>query len=237
MNIKIAKYDMKGGSTITYIFQSPIKMPRGSHYGSDFWITYSYKLKRRVNLYSYLEYTQFISLEMNPEVEFFCEQPLEISGTFNGKNKKSVFDFWVQYKNSNSEFQEVKYISELKGNDKKSVRSKEQTEFQKQWCDENNYKYAIITDEDIFKSRHYIGNLQLLRSHLIRSGIINKKDGEELLKKLRFANLTIGEIRNLNLVSEDNLLGILAKLLYDGIIEIDAISRPLDKSTEVHLCG
>lgn len=221
---------------MSYLFIKPIEMPRGSHYGSDYWIAYSYKLKRRVCLYSYLEYSQFISLEMNPLVEYFCEQPFEINGIFNGKNKKSVFDFWVQYKNSNSEFQEVKYISELKGNDKKAVRSKEQTEFQKQWCDENNYKYAIITDEDIFKSRHYIGNLQLLRSHLIRSGLINKKDCEVLCKELKFANLKLGEIRNLDLISEDILMSTLARLFYDGIIIIDTISRPLDKSTEVRLC-
>jgi len=221
---------------MSFMFKMPINMPRGSHYGSDYWITYSYKLKRRVCLYSYLEYSQFITLEMNPLVEYFCEQPFEISGIFNGKNKKSVFDFWVQYKNSNSEFQEVKYRSELVGSDKNAVRSKEQTEFQKQWCDENNYKYSIITDEDIFKSRHSIGNLQLLRSHLIRSGLTNKKDCEELCKQLKFTNLTIGEIRNLNLMSEDNLIGTLAKLYYDGILEIDTISRPLDKSTEVRLC-
>ena len=77
----------------------------------------------------------------------------------------------------------------------------------------------------------------MLRSHLIRSGITNKKDCEELCKQLKFTNLTVGEIRNLNLMSEDNLIGTLAKLYYDGIIEIDTISRPLDKSTEVHLCG
>ena len=116
---------------MAYLFNKPIEMPRGSHYGSDYWIIYSYKLKRRVRLYSYLEYAQFISLEMNPLVEYFCEQPFEINGTFNGKNKKSVFDFWVQYKNSNSEFQEVKYMSELIGSDKKALRSKEQTEFQR----------------------------------------------------------------------------------------------------------
>lgn len=221
---------------MSYLFNKPSEMPRGSHYGSDYWVTYSYKLKRRACLYSYLEYSHFISLEMNPLVEYFCEQPCEINGTFNGKSKKSVFDFWVQYKNNNSEFQEVKYLSELNGSDKNALRSKEQTEFQKQWCAENNYKYTIITDEDIFKSRHHIGNLQLLRSHLIQSGVINKKACEELYKKLKFSNLTIGEIRNLNLISEDNLIGTLAKLFYDGIIEIDTINRPLDKSTEVRIC-
>ena len=59
---------------MTYQYQSPIKMPRGSHYGSDYWISYSYKLKRKVRLFSMLEYSNFIELEMNSEVEFFCRE-------------------------------------------------------------------------------------------------------------------------------------------------------------------
>ena len=57
---------------MSYLYQTPIKMPRGLHYGSDYWISNSFKLKRNVHLYSMLEYANFIELEMNPSVEYFC---------------------------------------------------------------------------------------------------------------------------------------------------------------------
>ena len=52
-------------------------MPRGTHYGSDYWIIYSKKLQRQVHLYSMLEHANFIVLEMDSHVEYFCEREFD----------------------------------------------------------------------------------------------------------------------------------------------------------------
>lgn len=54
---------------------NPIEMPRGTHYGSNYWEAYSNKLKRKICLFSNLEYENFLSLEMNANVMKYCEQP------------------------------------------------------------------------------------------------------------------------------------------------------------------
>lgn len=95
-----------------YLYSTPISMPRGTHYGSDYWIIYSKKLQRQVHLYSMLEHANFIVLEMDSHVEYFCEQPLKITD-YNASKQQSVFDFWVYFTNGTYEFQEIKYSSEL----------------------------------------------------------------------------------------------------------------------------
>ena len=101
---------------MNHLFKTPIEMPRGSHYGSDYWICQSHKIKRRVHMYSMLEFWNFITLEMDSSVEYFCEQPfeIEIHDEKSEKIRKSVFDFWVLYTDGREEFQEVKYSSEIK---------------------------------------------------------------------------------------------------------------------------
>jgi hypothetical protein len=59
-------------------FTTPIEMPFSMHYGNEHYTTYSVKVGRVVNLFSKLEYFNFLTLETDPTVETFCEQPLEI---------------------------------------------------------------------------------------------------------------------------------------------------------------
>ena len=107
-------------------FEKPIDMPRGSHYGSNYFIVYSQKIKRNVKLYSNLEYYNFLTLEVDPNIEYFCEQPYEISINIGNTLRKAVFDMYVKYKDGREEFQEIKYKSELSGEDDASIRSQEQ---------------------------------------------------------------------------------------------------------------
>ena len=67
-------------------FDKPIKMPRGTHYGSNYWEVYSKKMGRKACFFSNLEYHNFLTLEMNPDVIQMCEQPLEIEIMVDGKN-------------------------------------------------------------------------------------------------------------------------------------------------------
>ena len=67
---------------MNYKFTTPIKMPRGTHYGSNYWMFESKKIHRCVTAYSNLEYENLLTLEMNPEVEYYCEQPYSAIDSF-----------------------------------------------------------------------------------------------------------------------------------------------------------
>ena len=58
-------------------YTTPIKMPRNMHYGSNYYEFLSKKLGRVVTAFSSLEYWNQICLEMNPQIEKYCEQPIE----------------------------------------------------------------------------------------------------------------------------------------------------------------
>lgn len=65
-------------------------------------------MNRKACFFSNLEYENFLTLEMNPDVEFMCEQPLQIKIMVDGILGKSVLDFWVKYNDRHEEIQEVK---------------------------------------------------------------------------------------------------------------------------------
>ena len=152
-------------------------MPRGTHYGSDYWIIYSKKLQRQVHLYSMLEHANFIVLEMDSHVEYFCEQPLKITD-YNASKQQSVFDFWVYFTNGTYEFQEIKYSSELEEKTESALRSQKQIAFQNNWCKEQNHAYRVVTEKDLYKSEYYINNLEILYSFVLRqtTSIIPEKE-------------------------------------------------------------
>lgn len=219
-----------------YLYQTPIEMPRGSHFGSDYWIAYSYKLKRKVHFFSMLEYANFIILEMDSNVEYFCEQPLKITDKTSLSKCSSIFDFWVQYIDGLSEFQEVKYSSELISSTESALRSKNQIEFQKNWCISNGYNYRVVTEESIYNGQFGFQNLKLLQSHLLRYHQSEKYSIQRFYKVLAQGPLSFEEIKLLKLFPENYVLSILAFQYYLGNIEIDIKDRPLDNYTEVKLC-
>lgn len=221
---------------MSYLFETPLKMPRGTHYGSDYWIAYSYKLKRMVHLYSMLEYANFITLEMNPAVEFFCEQPYRIESQ-GGVKTSSVFDFWVQYKEGHSEFQEVKYSSELTGSSDADKRSQEQIAFQREWCQKNGYGYQVVTEKDLYDGSFAFQNLKSLHNHMLRYSQVGTYDARVLYGLLnRQKKLTLGELKEFKALPEKYELAILAYQFYLGKILINLKDRPIDNSTEVMVC-
>ncbi|MED0708838.1 DDE-type integrase/transposase/recombinase [Aneurinibacillus aneurinilyticus] len=54
----------------------PVPLKRNAHYGSNYWEVYSPKIKRNVHLFSDLEYDHWVSVETNPQIKAFCEQPV-----------------------------------------------------------------------------------------------------------------------------------------------------------------
>ncbi|RHQ10949.1 hypothetical protein DW974_20045 [Lachnospiraceae bacterium AM48-27BH] len=222
---------------MAHLYQKPIEMPRGTHYGSDYWIAYSYKIKRMVHFYSMLEYANFIKLDMNPAVEYFCEQPLKIEDKDSSSVKKSsVFDFWVQYVDSKNEFQEIKYSSDITGSTESAIRAQKQIDFQRNWCISNQYNYRVVTEKDLYTGQFEIPNLELLHQHLLRYSKISRYSPQNLFELLTKKPLCIEEIQANKILPEKYELSILAYQYYLGNIDMTLKERPLDKYTEVKLC-
>lgn len=220
-----------------YPYKTPISMPRGSHFGSDYWITYSKKVQREIHLYSMLEYANFLVLEMNPKVEYFCEQPLKITDPSSESKRHSIFDFWVYFIDGNSKFQEVKYSTELQGEDSSALRSQKQIKFQQDWCKKHNYLYEVITEKNLYRSEYFITNLARLYSFVLRqTAQFNPDTEKELCNFLSNNSHSIAEIEAEKICNKTEEMFYLAQLYYKGIIHIDVLRRPLDKKTEVQLC-
>lgn len=222
-----------------YKFSEPIKMPRGSHYGADYWISPSYKLNRNVISYSLLEHAAFLEFEMNPAIKYFCEQPLQAELLVAGKMRKTVFDFYVVYIDGTEAMIECKYESELQNEDKKSLRTQEQISRQKEWCRINKFEYKIITDNELLNSFRNT-NLIILAGYIIRHNeILDIEPYFRSLQNLFYLNnvnkLPIKVLIDNEIFPPNHIFNIISYLYYSGKITLNIDTRPLDNSTEVYL--
>ncbi len=218
-------------------FDKPIYMTRATHYGNNYYEVYSKKLNRIVRMFSSLEYANFLTLEMNPSVIKFCEQPLEIQIMLEGKPKKAIFDFWVLYNNMREEMQEVKYSQELNGNDEKSLRSNEQIRREKIWCEEHEICHVIRTDEDIYSGRFFIKNLEYLAAKSRRYIPVEDNFYRSLvidtLKSKK--KLTISDMVKFELLPIEHEIDYISYLYYKGVITMDIATKPIDGNMEIAL--
>ena len=129
-------------------YEEPMEMPRGTHYGSNYWIMYSEKRHRTVKAYSGLEHENLLTLEMNPDVEYYCEQPLCAELYIDGKKSNAIFDVWVLYGDGREEYQTVRYTSDLE-------KSSNQLNTQIAWCQQNSFTHVIRTEKDIEKGKFF----------------------------------------------------------------------------------
>lgn len=218
------------------MYNEPVKLPRGTHYGNNYFSVYSKKLKRIANFFSNIEYYNFLSLEMNPDVENFCEQPREIEIYVDGETKKAVLDMWVLYKDGTEEFQEVKYESELTGSDQKSLRSQEQIKREMLWCKEHNYNFVVRTDTDICKGKYTVSNLNVMAARVRRYTPMDDFYDLYIQKQLiNYEKLSIGDMIHNNMLPKGNELNQICYMYYKGIITFDISNRPLDEKTIIRL--
>lgn len=217
---------------MNYRYNKPIEMPRGSHFGSDYWIAYSKKLNRRCCFFSLLEYANFLHLEMNSNVKYFCEQPLKIQSDTSPSNS-SVFDFWVLYVNENEEFQEIKYSSELE--DLEENRVQKQIRIQKEWCRQKGYLYKVITEKELLDPNRFM-NLKRMQ-FAISNTTYDFVPDKALLSLLKaYKKLSLEQICAEFKSSISDVLHIVSIQYYLGYIDMDLVSRPIDYKTEICLC-
>ncbi|WP_318766123.1 TnsA endonuclease N-terminal domain-containing protein [Lactiplantibacillus carotarum] len=131
----------------------PIFIPEGTKYGNNRWEVYSPKIKRRVKLYSDLEYYHWLTIEMDPNIISFCEQPLKIPDTkspLSNHNGFSIPDMIMEDTEHNYTIVEVKHRSELQ-----NLRTQKQLKIQQGWAEDNKFAFRIFTD-DILKQRYLL---------------------------------------------------------------------------------
>ena len=217
----------------------PVKMPRGTKYGSNYWVTNSIKLNRRVSFYSDLEFKNYLTLEMDPNVIDFCEQPLAVELFIDDKKVRTVFDMWVQYKDGYEELQEVKPEQDLIGDSDTAKRSRQQTYRQKLYCQEKGLNYVIRTEKEIELGSVYIHNLSHLISRLKRCDFItlDKYKGDITILMQKHSSITIKHMLQIIYFSEDEILDIIAYYIFTGILKANLTSIPFSFDTEVSYYG
>ena len=218
-------------------FNTPLDMPRSTHYGSNYYVVYSHKIHRLCKFYSMLEYYNFLTLETSPTVERFCEQPLKIEIVMDNEIKHAIFDMWVKYLDGTEELQEVKYESELSGTDPGSIRSQEQIRREEKWCKDNGVNFKLRTDKKIIKGRFYLQNLQMISARLRRYTPTEDRYYNPLVMDAlnKYGSLSFAEMKTNKLLPVYHEWDHLCFMYEKGIIRLDLNERPLDNSTEVSL--
>jgi len=82
---------------------NPLVTNISKKYGNNRWKTKSLKIDREVFLYSDLEYDYWLTVECNPSVIKFCEQPFLIKLPYNNTIRTSIPDMWILYDNGDEE--------------------------------------------------------------------------------------------------------------------------------------
>lgn len=136
---------------------TPVITEGSKRFGNNRWHSYSPKLKRRVYLFSDLEYEHWLLIESDPNIVDFCEQPLKVTSYINGKAKSSIFDIYIKYADGKQEFREIKYSTELN-----KANIIDQINVQRAWCDENGYEHLVQTEIEIRENRLLLSNLKLI---------------------------------------------------------------------------
>lgn len=143
--------------------RKPVIRPgkRQGRYGNNLWCAWSPKLGRLVHLHSDLEYHHWILVESNPDIVTFCEQPVRMRARVDGRDRASIVDMWVRWRDGIEEYREVKYASDL-ANIASNPELQLQLEIQRAWCSRHKMAHAIFTEEQILAKPLLIKNWKLV---------------------------------------------------------------------------
>lgn len=164
-----------------YRYDKPIEIKRSLKYGNNYYIFHSPKLGRSVTAYSNLEFYNLIALEMNHDVEWYCEQPVKAQ-LYDplGHSEVCIPDVYIYYRNGAEEIQEVKYSFEYEGDGTETARAWGQRRREERWSRENGMAFSVRTEKEIIIGKS-VQNLRYLCSRL-RTGRI---PGAELREKMQ----------------------------------------------------
>jgi len=214
--------------------QQPKIMPRGSKYGSNYWISEGPKVgMRQVTFYSDLEFDHWVYVETEPEVEKYCEQYPEISYVLNGELHSSVFDMWIQFRDGSIKCCEIKYESELTIENPQYERTLRQTEAQRAYCEQNGIHYEIVTDKHLRQNPYELEN----RLNII-SFVKNNPEPSataQLRKYIRNERKSMQVITDLTSIPYPLVHNACLWLYYHGVIQLNLDESIVCRKTEVWL--
>lgn len=217
-----------------YRYMNPVEMPRSSHYGNSYLIIPSRKLSRNVTAFSNLEYKNILSLEMDPKVIFFCEQPLTTEVYLDGMRHTTTFDCYVVYSDGTEEMQEVKYTKDLEDPGDKGTRCRIQIEAQRSWCRLSGMQHAVRTEKILDKGQFTSRNIAFLAAKAARYTATNalaRKVVSDFLKEN--GPRTVGQL-SISGALGPNGLDLLADMCYRGEISFtDIDTTPISNRSEV----
>lgn len=209
----------------------PIKTLESTKYGNNRWTVFSPKINREVQLFSDLEYYNWLQVETNPQIIDFCEQPLKVEACLNGQKRFSIPDMIVEDIDHTFTLIEVKHQKELRSN-----RVQNQIKIQEYWSKKNNIKHTIFTDE-ILDNKWYL----LAWKKIIQS--VASTDKRTLVNQINKIiaigsndSMTIGQIID-TLDSPNQTLNAIFLMIYEGRIEFNNLSKKISRSTEVIING
>lgn len=216
-----------------YKYEKAVSRMRKDYYGKNYWCFESRKLHRRVAVFSNLEYENILNLEMNPEVEWYCEYPLETVVFIGGKETKVLFSTWVLYTNGKEEYQGVSYQKDA------SAKSKQQIGAMLMWCLQNNQQFSFCNETTIEKGQFFIRNLNVLFVRARRFAAHSKNADMAIINYLQnIDTATIGYLESSGRFEKNKTLDYIADLFYRGVITLLNIENECISNTmEVKYIG
>ncbi len=214
-----------------YRYEQPIKRQRSSKYGCNYWTFWSRKVRRNVAVFSNLEYENLLTLEMEPEVEWYCEYPMETTAYVGGKEEAISFDVWVYYADGHDAFQGVSYS--------KDDGYHKETAFQAKWCTQNGLHYEHRSEKNIHNGKFFIRNLAVLAARARRFETPSITADQMVIGFLsEIQRDTIDNLSRSGRFEDGRTLDYLADLYYRGKVSFHNISHEcLSGGTEVIYIG
>ncbi|HEY0321393.1 MAG TPA: TnsA endonuclease N-terminal domain-containing protein [Pyrinomonadaceae bacterium] len=218
-------------------YPSPVCDRPQSRYGNNRWVVYSPRLKRRVILYSNLEYDHWVLVEANTSIKSFCEQPRRIRVKLPTGLVTTIFDMWILWDTNAQEYREVKYLHDLLHADPNS-RIHRQIQAQKKWCTLSNAKHSIMTDEVIRANPIFLSNWKFILSTLACTQNIDLSLHIENISSTikRCGGETLRNIERLfPKIDRTLVMASVFTLLHRGLLKASLDNHPLNASTKIDI--
>lgn len=137
----------------------PIEFDRNEKSKYNYYIFYSVKNKRNVQVYSQQAYYHCLDLEMNYNIESYCENPEQLNIERNEQVFSRNIDFIVR-RNNNKRYILQRLLPYYHNNI--THKFKNMCISEESWCKEYNYDYQVITLDVKHRNNYYLHNIKLL---------------------------------------------------------------------------
>ncbi|SDU18282.1 TnsA endonuclease N terminal [Verrucomicrobium sp. GAS474] len=203
---------------------------RGNNQRGNHWEAYSPKVQRIVEFQSTPEYLNWLSVEADPEIVGFKEQP----GLFQiGKGEGRLItrpDMFVLYRDGRRELREVKTLEELH---EAAPRVLRQLAALKACSEANGINYRVVHSGHLRELQVQLQNWQLGVSLITRKETDNERAIRLFLEDaIRIVGACcVGQLANLGACSEGDIFRHVFRAAHGGRIRTDLDRNPMTRRT------